>query len=147
MDMSPTARFALVADRLAQTKAERAIGLTPVLNAALQVLPPPVVVTLARQQLRTVDFTASNLRGAPFELWVAGARVEANYPMGPLAGTAFNATVLSYLDRFDVGLNVDPAAVTDGAALRRDIIEAFAELAESARQTGASSVPRVPSGP
>ena len=44
----------------------------------------------------TVDFTTSNVRGAPFELYIAGAKVLANHPIGPMAGTAFNLTTLSF---------------------------------------------------
>ena len=38
--------------------------------------------------------------------------------MGPTAGTAFNATVLSYKDRLDIGLNIDTAAIDDPELLR-----------------------------
>ena len=33
----------------------------------------------ARQQVGTVDFTTSNVRGAPFELYVAGAKILGNH--------------------------------------------------------------------
>ena len=48
--------------------------------------------------------------------------------MGPTAGTAFNATVMSYMNRFDVGLNIDTAAIDDPELLRTCIEESFAEL-------------------
>jgi hypothetical protein len=48
--------------------------------------------------------------------------------MGPTAGTAFNATVMSYKNRFDVGLNIDTAAIDDPELLRTSIEESFAEL-------------------
>jgi hypothetical protein len=91
------------------------------------------VVGLARQQVETVDFATSNLRGANFDLYVAGAHVLANHPMGPTAGTAFNATVLGYKDSLDLGLNVDTAAVDDPARLGACIEEAFAELVKLGR--------------
>ena len=40
---------------------------------------------LARQQVETVDFATSNVRGAPFPLFIAGARIVANYPSAPPA--------------------------------------------------------------
>ena len=61
-------------------------------------------------------------------LFVAGAAVLANYPMGPTAGVAFNTTVLSYVSRLDLGLDVDVAAVSDPALLRDCIVESFQEL-------------------
>lgn len=91
-------------------------------------LPTAVLVRFARQQTDTVDFATSNLRGAPFDLWIAGARVRANYPMGPTAGTAFNATTLSYCGSLDIGLNIDTAAVDDTVLLRDCITESFDEL-------------------
>ena len=38
-----------------------------------------LVTRIARQQTQTVDFATSNVRGAPFDLYIAGAKIEANY--------------------------------------------------------------------
>ena len=46
-------------------------------------------------------------------LYIAGAHVIANYPFGPRTNTALNATLLSFEDDLNLGLNIDPAAVTD----------------------------------
>jgi hypothetical protein len=91
-------------------------------------LPTSLLTRVARQQAETVDFAASNVRAADFDLYVAGALIEANHPMGPTAGTAFNATVMSYKNRLDVGLNIDTAAVDDPELLRRCIEDSFTEL-------------------
>ncbi len=71
---------------------------------------------------------ASNLRGAPFELYTAGAKLLANHPVGPLGGTAVNATVMSYAGSLDIGLHVDRAAVDDPAELGRLVTSAFEDL-------------------
>ena len=71
------------------------------------------------------------MRGAPFDLYIAGARIEANYPMGPLAGTAFNLTLLCYRGSLDMGLNIDPAAVEDPELLKDCIEQAFVDLLEA----------------
>ncbi|MEL6983763.1 MAG: WS/DGAT domain-containing protein, partial [Actinomycetota bacterium] len=76
----------------------------------------------------SIDFATSNLRGAPFTLYCAGGKVEATVCMGPLAGTAVNATALSYDGTFDIGLFIDPVAVEDPADYRRCVEEAFADL-------------------
>jgi diacylglycerol O-acyltransferase / wax synthase len=81
-----------------------------------------------RWQAATIDYTASNLRAAPFPLYIAGARIEATYAIGPLAGTAANVTMMSYDGRVDVGVHVDAGAVSDPALLRDTIIAAFHEL-------------------
>jgi WS/DGAT/MGAT family acyltransferase len=124
----PVERFDAVRERLSAAKAERAIGAVSALAGLVNLLPTSAVVRLARQQAETVDFATSNLRGAPLELYIAGAKVEANYPMGPLAGTAFNLTTISYNGSLDMGLTVDTAAVDDPALLRRCLESSFAEL-------------------
>jgi diacylglycerol O-acyltransferase / wax synthase len=124
----PLERFAAVREVVAVTRAERVLGLTGGLAAVLGALPAPVLVRLARQQVGTVDFTTSNVRGAPFELYIAGAKVVANHPLGPMAGTAFNLTTLSYKGQLDMGCLVDDVAVDDPALLRRCLVEAYDEL-------------------
>ena len=74
----------------------------------------------------TVDFATSNVRAAPFDLYMAGARMTANFPLGPVAGTAWNLTTMSYRGQLDCGLHVDPAAVTDPTQI--DIEASFTEL-------------------
>lgn len=91
-------------------------------------LPATVVNRLARVQAQTVDFATSNVRGAPVPVYVAGAQLLENYPIGPLVGVAFNLTLLSYHGSLDMGLHVDPAAVGDPAMLRRCLERAVKRL-------------------
>jgi hypothetical protein len=81
-------------------------------------------------QAQTVDFATSNVRAADFPCFIAGAQIVANYPVGPLAGVAFNLTLLSYCGSLDMGLNIDTAAVDDPALLKACIEDAFVELAQ-----------------
>jgi diacylglycerol O-acyltransferase / wax synthase len=126
----PVERFAAVHERLAATKTERALGLVEGFAGVINGLPTALLVRVGRQIAESIDFATSNLRGAPFDLWIAGAHVEANHPMGPTAATAFNATAMSYRDAFDVGLSIDVAAVDDPTMLRDAIDESFRELLE-----------------
>ena len=128
-DPDPRERFRAAHEALAAARSERALTVADRVAGALLALPPAVLTPLARQQVSAVDLAASNLRGSPVGLFVAGAAVEANYPMGPTAGVAFNATVLSYQSRLDLGLDVDVAAVGDPDGLRVCLEESFAELA------------------
>lgn len=124
----PRERFQAIHARLSAVRSEPSLGMVESLASLFMALPPAVITPLARQQVSTVDLAASNLRGSPVQLYVAGARVLANYPMGPTAGVPFNCTVLSYLSRLDMGLDVDVAAVADPPGLKRCLEESFREL-------------------
>lgn len=125
---TPPERFDEVRRRLTATKGEQAIGLVGGLAGFINVLPTSVVVRFTRQQVETIDFTTSNVRAAPFDLYIAGAKIEANYPMGPLAGTAFNLTMMSYRGALNMGLHVDRGAVAEPERLRSHLVDAYAEL-------------------
>ena len=60
-----------------------------------------------------------------------------NFPVGPLAGVAFNLTLLSYCGSLDMGLHLDPAAVAEPALLRTLLLDAFDELIDVASLTPA----------
>ena len=124
----PIERFEAIRQRLGATRRERAVSVTDSLAGVLNALPTSMVVNLARQQAETVDFATSNVRGAPWDLFIAGAEILHNHPMGPTGGTAFNATVLSYRGNMDIGLNIDLAAVDNPALLRDCIDDTFREF-------------------
>ena len=114
----PVERFELVHERLSGIRGERALSFVDGLAGVANLLPTSLSVRMARQQVETVDFTTSNVRGAPFPLYIAGARMEGNHPVGPTGGTALNLTLMSYDGKLDMGLNVDAGAVEDPEALR-----------------------------
>jgi diacylglycerol O-acyltransferase len=124
----PVERFNAISAKLNEIKGARDPGLGWALAGLFTSLPSPLIVAVARQQIETVDFACSNVRGAPFPLYVSGARVLSNHPMGPTGGTAANATVMSYEGSLDLGLVTDPAAVDEPEMLRDFIAESFDEL-------------------
>jgi diacylglycerol O-acyltransferase len=124
----PVARFNLVRERLAGTRREPAVTAASALAGLLTTLPTSMLVALTKSQARTIDFATSNLRGSPVDLYLAGARIEANFPMGPRAGCGLNVTLLSYCDSLDMGINLDPAAVSDPTTLLDCFDESFGAL-------------------
>ncbi len=90
--------------------------------------PSALVATVAAEQAARIDFATSNLPGSPIPLWIAGTKIRRMVPLGPVGGTAFNLTLLSYADRAELGLHIDPEAVTDPELLRSVLIEVFAEV-------------------
>ena len=100
--------------------------------AGLATLMPTSVITRAgRARAARQDFATSNLRGSPIPLFIGGVEMTGIHPIGPVAGTAFNITALSYLDNFGIGMMIDPVAVDEPAELRSSIEAAFADLADA----------------
>ena len=98
-------------------------------------LPTSVVTGVARSQTAHMDFATSNIRGAPIPTYVSGAQVRWTGTLGPVAGTAFNLTALSYDGSFDIGLHADPVAVGDCDDLLRCMEAGFQELLAAGGQT------------
>jgi len=127
-----TKRFRAIQNATAHAIEDSSNTSLDALAALASAMPTSLITRLARQQAQTVDFATSNVRGAPVPLYVAGARLLHNIPIGPLSGVAFNLTLLSYDGHLDMGLNTDAAAVTEPELLRAcltDSIAAFTALA------------------
>jgi WS/DGAT/MGAT family acyltransferase len=126
------ALFKDVHARLDVAKHERVLSAASGFAAVASGLPTSLLVSFTRAQTRTIDFAASNLRGSPVALYLAGQHITANYPFGPRTGTPLNVTMVSYCDDLHFGINIDPAAITDIDAFMRDIDGAYRDLLEYA---------------
>jgi WS/DGAT/MGAT family acyltransferase len=127
--MSLADRFSEVHD-LVRVKRSEVHGAGPLaaLAPVVNLLPIPLMTGLARDQAGHIDFATSNLPGFRDETFVAGAKTLHFYPFGPVAGTAFNLTMMSTNDTLDLGLNVDPAAVTEPGLLVSHLQDSYADL-------------------
>ncbi len=121
-------RFARIHEILTGVKTERVVAALEGAANAAAMLPATALVRTGQHLAGAVDFVCSNVRAAPFDLFIAGGFMEANYPLGPLAGTAFNLTTMSYRGWLFIGLVTDPAAVDDPEQLLEEIERAYAEL-------------------
>ena len=75
----------------------------------------------------------SNVPGPRFPLYIAGAKIDAIYPIGPVfAGCGLNITLFSYADSVDFGLFVDRDLVPDVWDLAALFPAAVAELKAAA---------------
>jgi diacylglycerol O-acyltransferase / wax synthase len=124
-------RFMLIHELTSSAKAASGGASLSALAGIAAGLPTSVITRLARQQTQTVDFATSNVRGAPVPVYLAGATILANHPVGPVAGVAFNLTLLSYNHSLDMGVNIDRAAVTEPELLRKLLERAFKDLAKA----------------
>jgi WS/DGAT/MGAT family acyltransferase len=94
------------------------------------------------------NVTISNVPGPPFPLYSSGARMLANFPLGPIFdGGGINITVMSYLDQLDFGVVVctdlvpDPWVITDGIVASLDELRALADKQTSAAAPAADAKP------
>jgi diacylglycerol O-acyltransferase / wax synthase len=128
----PAERLARVAQVLQRVAAEPGIPLADALAGVISLLPPALLLPAFRAQARTVDFAASIVPGWRTPRFLAGAAVEASYPMGPRMGCAVNFTLLTCADHLDLGINIDPSAITDPGAFMDCLVESFDQLLDAA---------------
>ncbi len=149
-EMSIEERFKRIQEATDTARSESGQASLNALAGVTAALPTSLLVRIARQQTETVDFGTSNVRASPVHLYLAGSRVEANYPIGPTGGTAFNLTLLSYAGSLDMGLNIDAAAVAYPGMLRNLMVESFEDLVKRGRPLRATAAetakPRKPEG-
>jgi WS/DGAT/MGAT family acyltransferase len=97
------------------------------------------------------NLVISNMAGPPIPLYLAGARVDAIFPLGPIAeGIGINITVLSNMDRIDLGIMACPDIVPDVRSLAAEFgpaIETLKKAAEQKMATSADSIDRPSSLP
>ncbi len=137
--MSPSERFATVSALIARERSGvHGGGLIADLARVANLLPTSTVTRFARAQAAKLDFATSNLPAAPFPMYIAGSLLLELVTLGPVAGTAFNLTAMSYNGSLDMGVHIDPAAVEDPADLKRCLVEAYDELLMAAAASGSS---------
>jgi WS/DGAT/MGAT family acyltransferase len=92
------------------------------------VLPTGVVTSIARSQAAHIDVATSNLPGYLGDSYIAGAKTLHTYVFGPVAGTACNVTLYTTAGSIDVGVHLDPAAITDADRWQQCLAASFHDL-------------------
>ena len=124
-------RFKAIQAIADEARADGTMASLDALSSVVAALPTSLVTRLVRQQSQTLDFATSNVRGSPVEVFIAGAKLLQNYPIGPLLGTAFNLTLLSYFGSLDMGVNIDAGAVAEPERLAACLDRAFRDLSKA----------------
>jgi WS/DGAT/MGAT family acyltransferase len=124
----PAERMRALHELVAEQRAEPALGMVDAVSLVTRRLPQAAQIGVLGGLLRTVDVITSNVPGVPIPLYLAGAKMEAQYPFGPRSGAAVNVTLLSYLDGLFIGVNTDPAAVPDPAVFMACLRDGFDEV-------------------
>jgi diacylglycerol O-acyltransferase / wax synthase len=109
----PAERIRAVHDFVLTAREEPALDALGMIAPVLNRLPTSLVSQWYLAQTTELDLQASNVAGIPYDAYIAGAKIERIYPFGPLPGCAVMATLLSHAGTCCIGINCDPAAVTD----------------------------------
>jgi diacylglycerol O-acyltransferase / wax synthase len=101
--------------------------------------PPTILAQAARLQARQRLFNVvvTNIPGPQFPLYVLGRRLEALYPMVPLAeNTALGIAIMSYDGQLNFGLTADYDALSDVETLADELRSSIEELVAVAGPQG-----------
>lgn len=114
-----------------------------VLTSAMQFAPPVIFGRAARamwetgifRTIRPFNLIISNVPGGSRQAYVAGAELQAMYPLSVLAdGIGLNITLLGYRDLLHVGITTDPELVPDPQQICEWAIEELALLVQEAER-------------
>jgi diacylglycerol O-acyltransferase / wax synthase len=109
------------------------------LTDATSFIPPAVASLAARTTMEVmgrtrppVNLVISNVPGPRTPLFMAGAKLEAHYPVSVVVdGVGLNITVMSYLDHLDFGIVADRDQVDDVWTLMDRLAHSLQELTEA----------------
>jgi diacylglycerol O-acyltransferase len=134
----PAERIRVMHEIVMTVRDEPALDVFGLLAPTLNRLPMPLVARAYGSQTQRLDLQASNVAGLPYTAYIAGARIERMLPFGPLPGCAVMATLLSYAGTCSIGINLDPAAVTDPDLFMSCLDEGLQEVLAlgAAQETG-----------
>jgi len=125
--VDPAERVAALRGVILASLAEPALDSFSVITPVVNRLPSAVGAAVMGLGAAT-DLSASNMPGLPYEVFMAGARVDRVYPFGPLPGVAIMAAMVSHVGTCCIGLTIDGTAVADVDVLMRCMREGLDEV-------------------
>jgi diacylglycerol O-acyltransferase len=137
----PAERIRQVHEFVVCAREEPALDALGLLAPVLVRLPTPLLTRWYLSQSSRLDLQASNVPGLPYEVYMAGAKIERIYPFGPLPGCAVMAGMLSHNGVCCMGINMDTAAVTDPDAFMECLREGLDEVVALDRSAAGAPQP------
>jgi|JI9StandDraft_2_1071091.scaffolds.fasta_scaffold99515_2 diacylglycerol O-acyltransferase len=125
--VDPAERVAALRGVILASLAEPALDSFSVITPVVNRLPSAVGAAVMGLGAAT-DLSASNMPGLPYEVFMAGARVEQVYPFGPLPGVAMMAAMMSHVGTCCIGMTIDGTAVADVDVLMRCMQDGLDEV-------------------
>ncbi len=120
----PAARIRRTRERTTRVRNERSTAYVQLLAGAMNLMPRSYIGSM----LRKIDFLASDVPGIPVPVYLAGAKVTAQYAFGPTIGSAVNVTLLTYVGTCALGIDVDTGAIPDFEQFYDCLVEGFDEV-------------------
>ncbi len=134
----PRRRLEQMSETMGSAKERHKALPATLLQDANHVIPPALLARAARVTARIavtrgleapLNLVISNVPGSPMPLYMAGAKLKAQYPISAiLDGSGLNITLLSYRDRLDFGVVSDPAMLDDAFDIVSRLQSALDEL-------------------
>jgi diacylglycerol O-acyltransferase len=121
---SPADRIGQIATIMQRWRHEPALAHTQEIAFGLNMMPRPYIGGI----LKRIEMLASDVPGLRRPAWLAGAKVNGYYGFGPTIGSSVNATLMSYAETCNIGINIDTDAIDDPPALLDCLREAFDEM-------------------
>ena len=119
---------AAVRERLADGRAEPALGASAAVTEVMGRMPSAVAGRLVSGMFYGLDACVTNVPGPVVPLWCAGQPVEALYALAPRSGSALCACLLSYDGNAYVLVNADAGAVADSDLLSTCLAEGMEQV-------------------
>jgi WS/DGAT/MGAT family acyltransferase len=135
----PGRRIEMIREQMRAGRNERAVGAPGDLAGVFARLPEWLRTRIAASAPKP-DIQASNVPGSPVPIFLAGSRVERLYAFGPVPGVAAMFALQSMAGTCYVGVNIDPAAISDLGLFAACIEEGFDELLTTGRRGAKSPV-------
>jgi diacylglycerol O-acyltransferase len=146
-EADPVRRLHRTHEALLEVKERHRALPAELLQDAHQFIPPALFSRAARLTFSLAsgrgrpawNLVVSNVPGPQVPLYLAGARLEANYPISVITdGMGLNITVMSYCGKLDFGIVADREQMPDLWSLMGWLREALEEL-KPARRTGSGA--------
>ncbi len=109
----PGPHFGVVAERLGHARREPVVRIASGVASVVGRLPTRVLAPALHAQANSVDFVATTLPGFRSDRHIGGALIEECFPFGPRLGCLANISAFGNGDRLDIGISLDPNAITD----------------------------------
>jgi hypothetical protein len=136
----PARRLTAIREAMASGRAEPGLA-APALFASVLARMPDVAFERLVGNIPRADVQASNVRGPSERPALAGRRVLAAYPFGPVPGVAAMFAMLSVADECFIAVHFDSASFVEPETFAKCIRHGFAAVLAAGGQTAALEAP------